>query len=93
MTTVNVHGAKADTLRLSSGCYNLHYLHSSHKCDNTDRTNVVTLPVQMWSHCPCKCGHTVRANVVTLPGQMWSHCPDKCDHTVRANVVTLSDQL
>ena len=30
MTTVNVPGAKADTLRLSSGCYNLRYLQREH---------------------------------------------------------------
>ena len=30
MTTVNVPGAKADTLRLSNGCYNLHFLQHEH---------------------------------------------------------------
>ena len=54
---------------------------------------MVTLPLQMWSHCPCKCGHTSRTNVITLPVQMWSHCPCKCGHTARANVVTLSVQM
>ena len=30
MTTVNVPGAEADTLRLSNGCYNLHFLQHEH---------------------------------------------------------------
>ena len=51
---------------------------------------MVTLPLQMWSHCPCKCDHTVRANVITLTVQMWSYWPDKCDHTVGANVITIN---
>ena len=60
---------------------------------NVVRENVVTLPVQMWSHCPCKCGHIAQANVVNLPVQMWSHYPCKCGHTVRANVVPLPGQM
>jgi len=48
------------------------------------RTNVVTVPGQMWSQCPGKCAHHRSHSYSVII------CPDKCGHSARANVVSIN---